>query len=84
MASEHIQVFIQSLVKIPDHLQKVAVNYLMMLEAWFGTARHSMSQAAELSDLSVSQFSRYLANHKDLAISSLQDLAITATRSAGK
>lgn len=82
MTSEYIQVFILSLVKIPDRLQKVAVNYLMML--MLDTARHSMSQAAELSDLSVSQFSRFLANHKDLAISSLQDLAITAARSAGK
>ena len=74
MTSDYIQVFILSLVKIPKRLQGVAVNYLMMLD----TARHSMSQAVKLSNLSVLQFSRFLVNHKDLAISGLQDLAITA------
>lgn len=82
MTSNYIQVFILSLVKIPKRLQNVAVNYLMML--MLDTARHSMSQAKELSNLSVSQFSRFLANHKDLAISSLQELAVTVAQSTGK
>ena len=82
MTSEYIQVFVLSLLKIPNRLQKVAVNYLMML--MLDSARHSMSNAAELSGLSVSQFSRFLSNHRDLAISSLQDLAITAAKTVGK
>ncbi len=82
MTSEYIQVFILSLLKIPDRLQNVVVNYLMML--MLDTGRHSMSRAAEASDLAVSQFSRLLLNHKDLAISSLQSLAITAARAAAR
>ena len=80
MTSEYIQVFILSLLKIPNRLQKVAVNYLMML--MMDTGRHSMSQATEISGLTVSQFSRFLLNHKALAISSLEDLAALAARQA--
>jgi hypothetical protein len=64
MTSEYIRVFILSLLKIPDGLQNVVVNYLMMLDS----ARHSMTNAAELSGLSVSQFSRLLINHRDLEV----------------
>ena len=78
MTSNYIQVFLLSLLKLPDRLQNVAVNYLMMLI--LDTGRHSMSRAAEISGLSVSQFSRLLLNHNKLAISSLQSLAMTATR----
>lgn len=82
MTFDYIQVFILSHLKIPKRLRNVAVDYLMML--MLDTSRHSMSQAAELSDLAVSQFSRFLLNHKELAISNLQDLAVISARYAGK
>jgi hypothetical protein len=82
LTTDYIRVFILSLLKIPVRLQNVAVNYLMML--MLDSARHSMTTAAELSGLSVSQFSRLLTNHRDLAASSLQELCVVAGRSAGK
>jgi hypothetical protein len=82
MTSDYIRVFILSLLKIPGRLQNVVVNYLMML--MLDSARHSMTNAAELSGLSVSQFSRLLINHRDLAKSSLEALSVAAGQSAGK
>lgn len=82
MTPDYIQVFILSLLKIPKRLQNVAVSYLMML--MLDTDRHSMTVASELSGLSVSQYSRFLGEHKTLAISSLESLSIFAARKASK
>lgn len=81
MTSDYIRVFILSLLKIPDRLQNVAVSYLMML--MLDSSRHSMTSASELSGLSESQFSRLLSKHRELAMSSLQELCVAAGRSAG-
>lgn len=82
MTSDYIQVFILSLLKIPKRLQNVAVNYLMML--MLDIDRHSMTAASDLSGLSVSQFSRFLGEHRDLAISSLEKLSASAGRAASR
>jgi Transposase DDE domain len=78
MTSDYIQVFILSLLKFPKRLQNVAVNYLLML--MLDIDRHSMKAASDLSGLSVSQFSRFLGEHRDLAISSLETLSFGAAR----
>jgi len=82
MTSDYIQVFILSLLKIPKRLQNVTVNYLMML--MLDIDRHSMTAASDLSGLSVSQFSRFLDYHRDLAISSLDKLSASAGRAASR
>ena len=46
--------------------------------------RHSMSEAAQISGLSVAQFSRFLSQHTDLARSTLYDLIRTAAQSIQK
>ena len=82
MTSDYIQVFILSLLKIPNRLQNVAVNYLMML--MLDLPRHSMSEAAAISGLSTAQFSRLLSGHPDLAKSSLEQLVRSAAKSIEK
>lgn len=82
MTSDYIQVFILSLLKIPRRLQNVAASYLMML--MLDVDRHSMTAASDFSGLSVSQFSRFLSEHRELAISSTERLSEAASRALGR
>lgn len=82
MTSDYIQIFMLSLLKIPERLQNVAVNYLMML--MLDLPRHSMTEAAEISGLSVAQFSRLLSRHPELAKASLEELSTIAARTVAK
>lgn len=67
IASEIVQ-----LLKIPSRLENIIPSYLisLMVEA----ARHSQSHAAKMFGLAVSQFSKLLSSHKELALENLNRL----------
>jgi len=63
---------IHRVLKIPIRLQKVVPAYLISLMQ--DTGRHSMTIASQLSGLAISQFSRLLSGHRDLALENLNRL----------
>ena len=64
---------IRRLLKIPTRLQNVVPAYLISLMQDSG--RRSLTRAAKLSGLAISQFSRLLSGHKDLAMENLNRLS---------
>lgn len=63
---------IRRALKIPDRLQNVVPAYLISLMR--DTGRHSMTLASQISGLAISQFSRLLSKHKNLALENLNRL----------
>jgi len=64
---------VRRLLKIPTRLQNVVPAYLMSLMR--DTGRRSLTAAARFSGFSISQFSRLLSGHKELAVENLNRLA---------
>ena len=81
MANSLIAIIVSRLLNIPDRLQKVVTAYLLAL--MLDGPKKNLSNAAVVSGVNKSQFSRLLTNHVDLAIASLQQLAIEAAKRAG-
>lgn len=81
MASKLITTIVSRLLNIPDRLQKVVTAYLLAL--MLDGPKKTLTNAAVVSGVNKSQFSRLLTNHIDLAVSSLQQLAAESARLAG-
>jgi hypothetical protein len=64
---------IRRLLKIPVRLEKVVPAYLISLMTEAHT--HTLTYAAKLCGMAVSQFSRLLSGHKELALEHLNRLA---------
>lgn len=60
-------------IQIPSRLEKVVPAYLISLMQ--NARRTTLTAAAKLSGLSISQFSRLLSNHKPLALENLNRLS---------
>lgn len=64
---------IRRLLKIPTRLQNVVPAYLISLMKDVG--RRSITHASQCSGLAISQFSRLLSGHKELALENLNRLS---------
>jgi hypothetical protein len=64
---------IRRLLEIPTRQQNVVSSYLLMLMS--GMGRRTLTAAAKLSGLAISQFSRLLSGHKALACENLNRLS---------
>ncbi len=80
MANTLIALFVARL-QIPERLQTVVTAYLLAL--MLDGPKKTLSHAARIAELHRSQFSRLLANHVDIAVSSLHLLAREVARRAG-
>ena len=60
-------------VQVNNRLKNVCVWYLLFLMV--STRKHTLEEAARFSGINKSQFSRFLKNHGDLAVYTLQNLS---------
>jgi len=69
-------------LKLPKQLKNITVAYLLFLMV--STRKHSLTAAAEFSNLSKSSFSKLLKRHPDLAVTNLCELSKKQVRQFGK
>src|SRR4030043_2058604 len=58
---------------IKNRLKDVCVTYLLFLMVAIG--KHSLEEAAKFGGINKSQFSKFLKNHSELAVYTLDDLS---------
>ena len=60
-------------IPVPKRLQTVCFGLILFL--MISARKHSLKAASQFSGLHISQFSRFLLNHRNLAIASLSQLS---------
>ncbi len=69
-------------VSIDTRLRKVVLNVLIFY--MISTRKHSLCELARLTNSTTSRYSKFLKNHSDLAIKTLNDLSKKESRQFGK
>lgn len=69
-------------LNLPKRLQKTTIAFLLSL--MISTRKHTQQAAAEFSGVSKSSFSKFLKNHRDLAVTKLGELSKKQARQFGK
>ncbi len=69
----NISSMIYRLLKIPNRLKDIVPWYLISLMMEMG--KHTLQRASDISEINISQFSRLLLNHKQLALDNLNRFA---------
>jgi hypothetical protein len=69
-------------LNLPKRLKKATIAYLLFLMV--SARKHTQQGAAEFSGLSKSSFSKFLKNHRDLAVTKLCELSKKQAKQFGK
>lgn len=69
-------------LKLPKQLKNITIAYLLFLMV--SARKHSLTAAAEFSNLSKSSFSKLLKNHPELAVTKLCELSKKQARQFGQ